>query len=73
MVRAQVYPWAPAQSIKWLAVDIRIDDLRGPEIALLLEEHLRSLRALSPPESVHALDLGKLRQPDADLSTPRQK
>ena len=47
-----------------LAVDIRIDDLKGPEIALLLEEHLRSLRALSPPESVHALDLAKLHQPE---------
>lgn len=44
-------------------MDIRVDDLRGPEIALLLEEHLRSLRALSPPESVHALDLEKLRRP----------
>jgi putative acetyltransferase len=30
---------------------------------LLLEEHLRDMRAWSPPESVHALDLEKLRQP----------
>lgn len=50
-------------------MDIRIDDLRGPEIALLLEEHLRSLRALSPPESVHALNLGKLRQPEITFWT----
>ncbi len=50
-------------------MDIRIDDLRGPEIALLLEEHLRSLRALSPPESVHALDLEKLRQPEITFWT----
>jgi putative acetyltransferase len=40
---------------------IRIDDLRGPEIAALLEAHLALMRSLSPPESVHALDLEKLR------------
>lgn len=42
---------------------IRIDDLTGPGIRDLLEEHLRSMRELSPPESVHALDLDSLRQP----------
>jgi putative acetyltransferase len=42
---------------------IRIDDLTGPEIRALLEEHLRSMHELSPPESVHALDLDSLRQP----------
>jgi putative acetyltransferase len=44
-------------------VEIRIDDLRGAEIARLLEEHLRSMRSLSPPESVHALPLEGLRKP----------
>lgn len=43
---------------------ILIDDLRGPEIRALLEEHLQHMHELSPPESVHALDLGRLRQPD---------
>ena len=43
---------------------IRLDDLRGVEIATLLQEHLRGMRALSPPESVHALDIDALRQPD---------
>lgn len=43
---------------------IEIDDLSRPEIHALLEEHLRSMHALSPPESVHALDLTSLRQPD---------
>lgn len=43
---------------------IRLDDLRGPEIAALLDEHLRSMHDLSPPESVHALDLDALRSPD---------
>ena len=45
-------------------MEIRVDDLQGPEIAKLLQEHLDSMRLLSPPESVHALDLTKLRQPD---------
>ena len=43
---------------------IRVDDLRGPEIARLLEEHLQAMYSVSPPESVHALDLEKLRQPE---------
>jgi putative acetyltransferase len=42
----------------------RLDDLRGPEIAALLEEHLADMRRISPPESVHALDLERLRAPD---------
>lgn len=33
-----------------------------PAIRALLEEHLADMRAWSPPESVHALDLDKLRQ-----------
>jgi putative acetyltransferase len=43
---------------------IETDDLSRPQIHALLEEHLRGMHALSPPESVHALGLGKLRQPD---------
>lgn len=50
-------------------MNIRIDDLRGPEIKALLEEHLRNMYELSPPESVHALDLDKLRQPDITFWT----
>jgi putative acetyltransferase len=45
-------------------VEIRLDDLRGPEIAALLREHLHALSLLSPPESMHALDLDALRRPD---------
>ena len=44
-------------------MEIRIDDLRGPEILALLQEHLDSMHYHSPPESVHALDLEALRQP----------
>jgi putative acetyltransferase len=43
---------------------ITLDDLKGPEIAALLQEHLEDMRATSPPESVHALDLDGLRQPN---------
>ena len=43
---------------------LRIDDLRGPEVAALLAEHLRDMHATSPRESVHALDLDRLRRPE---------
>jgi len=42
---------------------IEIDDLSRPAIHALLNEHLRNMYELSPPESVHALDLDKLRAP----------
>jgi len=44
-------------------LEIRLDDLTGPEIQALLQEHLDSMHSISPPESVHALDLDGLRQP----------
>src|SRR5688572_6507659 len=47
-----------------LSMLIKIDDLRGPEVAQLLNEHLQDMYAVSPPESVHALDLNKLRKPE---------
>jgi putative acetyltransferase len=34
-----------------------------------LEEHLANMRAISPPGSVHALDLGALRRPDITFWT----
>ncbi|HZT56142.1 MAG TPA: GNAT family N-acetyltransferase [Burkholderiaceae bacterium] len=43
---------------------IEIDDLSRPAIHALLNEHLRDMRAISPPESVHALDLDRLRRPE---------
>jgi putative acetyltransferase len=42
---------------------IEVDDLARPAIHALLNEHLQSMYVLSPPESVHALDLDSLRQP----------
>ncbi|HLJ54042.1 MAG TPA: GNAT family N-acetyltransferase [Chthonomonadaceae bacterium] len=44
-------------------MNIRVDDLSGPEIRSLLQEHLESMASLSPPESVHALPIEELRQP----------
>ena len=43
---------------------IEVDDLTRPEIHALLEEHLANMYEISPPESVHALDLSKLRSRD---------
>ncbi len=48
---------------------IIVDDLSGPEIAGLLEEHLADMRRVSPPESVHALDLDGLRKPEVTFWT----
>jgi putative acetyltransferase len=45
-------------------MQIEPDDLSRPAIHALLNEHLQSMYELSPPESVHALDLEKLRRPD---------
>ena len=50
-------------------MEIRLDDLTGPEIRALLEEHLADMHAISPPESVHALDLDKLRRPEITFWT----
>ena len=48
---------------------IEIDDLTRPAIHDLLNEHLRSMHTLSPPESVHALDLESLRRPEITFWT----
>ena len=44
-------------------MEIRVDDLRGAEIARLLEAHMRGMHEHSPPESVHALPIEQLRKP----------
>ena len=43
---------------------IREDDLRGPEIAALLTRHMDHMLAITPAESVYALDLDRLRVPE---------
>jgi putative acetyltransferase len=47
-----------------MRIAIREDDLRGEAIAGLLQSHLDFAAEHSPPESVHALNLAALRQPD---------
>ncbi len=48
---------------------ILIDDLSGPEIAEFLEDHIREMKSVSPPESKHALDLDGLRKPEITFWT----
>ncbi|MBD2104285.1 GNAT family N-acetyltransferase [Leptolyngbya sp. FACHB-261] len=50
-------------------MNIKIDDLSGPEIYELLQEHLQSAALHSPPESVHALDIEALRKPEITFWT----
>ncbi|WP_141431783.1 GNAT family N-acetyltransferase [Bacillus sp. 03113] len=45
-------------------MEIKKDDLTGPEVAELLMDHLHSMAQHSPPESIHALDLEGLRKPE---------
>ena len=42
---------------------IREDDLKGGAVERLLREHLEDMHEITPPESVHALDLEALRSP----------
>ncbi len=49
--------------------EIIIDDLSGPEIAEFLQEHIREMKSVSPPESKHALDLDGLRKPEITFWT----
>jgi putative acetyltransferase len=44
-------------------MEVKADDLSGPEVHELLREHLRNMHLHSPPESVHALDIEGLRRP----------
>lgn len=48
---------------------IRRDDVRDPRVLAFLREHLADMHAVSPPESVHALDVDRLRQPDITFFT----
>ena len=40
-----------------------VDDLSGAATRALIEHHLRGMFETSPPESVHALDIDRLRAP----------
>lgn len=45
-------------------MEIKKDDLTGKEIAELIREHLHGMSLISPPESIHALNLEQLRKPE---------
>ena len=46
------------------AYQIREDDLTGPEITALLRLHLDEMHQWSPPQSVHAMPIARLRAAD---------
>lgn len=50
-------------------LQIRQDDLTGRKVANLLQEHLENIKKITPPESIHALDLQALRSPDITFWT----
>ncbi len=52
-----------------MSFSVRVDDLSGPEIAALLDEHLADMHVHSPAAHVHALDLEHLRAPDVTVWT----
>lgn len=52
-----------------LSVEIRVEQVRGPAIEGLLREHLTDMMRHSPVESVHALDLDRLRADDITFWT----
>lgn len=54
---------------KSMNILIRVDNLSDPRIALFLEEHIKDMRSVSPPESKHALDLEGLKQPEVTFWT----
>ena len=45
-------------------MQIEHDDPARADVFALLDEHLRNMRELSPPESVHALDVTGLQSPE---------
>jgi putative acetyltransferase len=50
-------------------IEFRVDDLSGEAIRALIAQHLSAMHSYSPPESVHALDLGALHKPEITFWT----
>lgn len=50
-------------------MQIIVDTLTHPAVIALLEEHLNDMRQWSPAESVHALDVDRLRNPGITFFT----
>ncbi len=47
-----------------LFMEIKIDDLSSSEVIGLLNEHLKHMKEITPPESVHTLDIESLKKPE---------
>ena len=45
-------------------MDIKIDDLSSPDVMGFLEEHLQHMVNVTPPGSVHTLDIEALKKPE---------
>lgn len=45
-------------------MEIKVDDLTGPEVVRLVGEHFQSMEQQSPAESMHALNLEGLKKPE---------
>ena len=54
-----------------MPIKIDIDDFSNPDVIALLQAHLDFTAALSPPESIHALDLAGLAIPEITFWTAR--
>lgn len=52
-------------------MQVQVDDPARPDVYALLDEHLRNMHELSPPESVHALDVSRLKSEDITFWTVR--
>ena len=53
-------------------MQIEIDDPARADVYALLEEHLRNMYEISPPESVHALDVRRLKVPEITFLSVRE-
>lgn len=52
-----------------MSLVFRIDDLSSAQTQALVKRHLAGMHENSPPESVHAFDIDKLRQPGVTFWT----
>jgi putative acetyltransferase len=48
---------------------VELDDVSRPQVLALLEEHLRNMYELSPPDKIFAFDASKLRAPGVTFWT----
>ncbi|MFC6044995.1 GNAT family N-acetyltransferase [Nocardioides hankookensis] len=53
-------------------MEVSPDDPRRDDVVALLTEHLADMRATSPPESIHALDVDALVSPAITFVTARE-